>query len=192
MKKNTITAVFSAAVLLSAMCGCTAQTSDPANHAEPVQTATLSLGSEKTDYFNGYVKCDEFTYYADPNLWSYVNSLDDPCDIRMITDKDINSCGLSLFISDEKPQGETAEFKVLSVVNSDEIRSTGTLATAERTFYYYEWAVDETISARMYLADYDDKYICAYAESNNFGYVENKIADIFSMIKFPDTEGTTK
>ena len=43
----------------------------------------------------------------------------------------------------------------------------------------------------MYLADYNDKYICAYAESNSFGYVENKIADILSMIKFPEDEEAT-
>ena len=191
MKKNTITAVFSAAVLLMTMCGCTAQNADPTAHSEPVQTATIPLDKEKTNYFNGYIKSNDFSYFADPNLWAYVNSSDDTCEIRMITGKDINQCGLSLFVSDEKSQSETAELKVLSVVNREEILSTGTLATADRTFYYYEWSVDDDINARMYLADYNDKYICAYAESNSFGYVENKIADILSMIKFPEDEEAT-
>ena len=93
MKKNTITAVFSAAVLLMTMCGCTAQNADPTAHSEPVQTATIPLDKEKTNYFNGYIKSNDFSYFADPNLWAYVNSSDDTCEIRMITGKDINQCG---------------------------------------------------------------------------------------------------
>jgi hypothetical protein len=188
MKKNSFTAVLSAAVLLATMCGCTAQKADPTAQTEPIQTATIPLNKEKTNYFNGYIKNIDFSYYAEPNLWAYVNSPDDTCELRMITGKDINKCGLSLFMSDEKPQSETAELKVLSIVNRDEILSTGTLATADRTFYYYEWTIDDELNARMYIADCDDKYICAYAESNSFGYVENKIADVLSMIKLPEEE----
>ncbi|MBR5682492.1 MAG: hypothetical protein IKW96_04300 [Ruminococcus sp.] len=188
MKKYTFTAVLSSAVLLAAMCGCTAQNADNTAHTEPIQTATISLNKEKTDYFNGHVKSNDFSYYADPNLWAYVNSPEDTCELRMITGKDINNCGLSLFMSNEKSQGETAELKVLSVVNKEEILSTGTLVTADRTFYYYEWTVDDDLNARMYIADCGDKYICAYAESNSFGYVENKIADVLSMIKLPEEE----
>lgn len=192
MKKSTLTSIISASILLATMCGCTAQQTSNNYHAEPAQSSTIPVVKEKSDYFNGTVKSNGFSYFADPNLWSYVNSPDDTCELRMITDKDITNCGISLFISDEKSQDETAESKVLSIVNKDEIRSTGTLATADRTFYYYEWAIDDDTNARTYLSDYNDKYLCAYAESNNFGYVDNKIADILSMIKLPEEEGKTK
>ncbi len=190
MNKNTITAFLAASAVFVSLCGCVEQQNSTTTNAPASQSDTITLRKEKTNYFNGTVKNPEFSYFADPALWSYVNSPSDTCELRMITGKDTLTCGVSVFISDEKEKDQSAELKVLSIVNKEEILSTGPLATVGRTFYYYEWAVDEEINARVYLADYGDKYVCAYSECNNFGFVEGKIADLLSTLKLHEETAT--
>lgn len=189
MNKKTIASFFAATALFMTMCGCVEKQDDYASYnAKPGQSSTISPRKNKTRYYNGKISNNDFYYYADPALWSYVNSPKDTCDLRMITDKDIISCGVSIFLSDENERDQSAELKVLSVVNKEEVISTGPLATADRTFYYYEWTVDEDIHARMYLADYKDRYICAYTESNNYSYVDGKIAELLSSLTMIEKE----
>lgn len=196
MNKKILTAILAAAVLGN-MCGCTEKTTSPSENGTDinvqsetkVQEATVPISPETLQYQNGNVIGPDFSYYADPSLWKFTNSSTDTCDLRMLADKDFTTCGISIFSSDEKNDGQSAQLKVLSVVNRDEMISQGTLVTSSLTFYYYEWTIDNETNARTYLADYgNDKYICLYAESTNFGITDVKLADILSTLKLEKTE----
>ena len=189
MNKNILTVILAAAVL-GTMCGCiendtshSDQTTDQTVQEDTtVPEETISVIKETFQYKNGTVIGPDFSYYADPVLWKATNSGTDTCDFRMSADRDFTTCGISIFTSDERTQ--PAQLKVLSVVNRDDIISQGTLVTASLNFYYYEWPIDNDTNARTYLADYgDNKYICLYAESTNFGLVDVKLADILSSLK---------
>lgn len=190
MNKKIITAIFAAAVISTALCGCSRQKPYvPSNEqAASEQAEKLAVKKEKITYNKGNVTCSDFSFFADPALWNYTESSDDTCDFRMKAYKDLTTCGVSLFSSDEKVTGQDAQMKVLSVINNADVVSTGTLATADRTFYYYEYSINEDLHARTYIADNNDKYICAYVESNNFGYIDGKIADLLSSIQLTDAK----
>ncbi|WP_297960519.1 hypothetical protein [uncultured Ruminococcus sp.] len=178
MKKHLF-AVLAAAAALSCLCGCTSEK----NSSQSPSSAVLStISRDDTQYDSGNYSGEGFTLYAEPRLWKYRSSDNDTCDLRMITDKDIITCGISVYTDMSDHGGKSAEETVDSQ-NSEAVLSKGSLATAKLSFCYYEWAVDEYTRARTYYADIDGGYLCVYAESTNFGYVDVKIADLLSGLK---------
>ena len=190
MNKKIITAILAAAAISAALCSCSGQKPyvPSSEHSASVQAEKLALKKENITYNKGNVTCSDFSFFADPSLWTYTESSDDTCDFRMKAYKELTTCGVALFSSDEKTPGQDAQTKVLSVINNADVVSTGTLATADRNFYYYEYSINEDLHARTYIADNNDKYICAYVESNNFGYIDGKIADLLSSIELADAK----
>jgi len=188
MNKNTIISIISAIVLSTSFCGCTKQKSyvPSESPAATEQGTKIELKKEVLSYNKGNVTCDDFNFFADPTIWNYTDASDDICDFRMKAAKELTICGITLFRSEEQRNGNDAQFKVLSVINDDDVVSTGTLATADRNFYYYEWSINEDLHGRTYIADCGNNYLCAYAESNNFGFVDGKIAELLSSIKLAD------
>ena len=193
MKKHRITAVIGAVLLLAALCGCTDQdgisapSSESSTEASADVIVTESVRSS-TSYENGTYSGEGFSMYADPNIWRYNgDNTNAACDLQLITDKDINTCGISVYVSDDDHGGKSAQNIVMEANNPD-ITFTGAAATAAMTFYYYEWAIDDNTHGRTYFADYGDKYLCVYAESTNFGYVESKISELLGSIKLTENK----
>ena len=169
------------------LCGCNEKNSSDENKTAPQTAAeTVAVQHDDTSYDNGTYSGTGFSLYADPRIWAYKTSDDDSCDLHMITDKDIVSCGISVYISDDDHGGKTAQEIVASESENENIIYSGPLATSSFTFYFYEWVIGEETNGRMYFADYGDKYICIYAESTNFGFVDVKIADLLSTLKVTD------
>ena len=123
-----------------------------------------------------------YSLYADPAIWEYTGGQDDaPCDLQLRSGGGANTCGVSVYVSNDDHGGKSAQDIVMND-NDERIIYTGALATTALTFYYYEWTIDEEKHGRTYFADYDGKYLCVYAESPNFGYVESKIADLLGVM----------
>lgn len=187
MPKYTFTAILSAGTIAFSLCGCNEKTSSNTKSPAPQPTTTAVIQHDDTTSFdNGSYSGTGFSLYADPRIWAFKEKKDDICDLRMITDKDIVSCGVSVYISDDDHDGKTAQEIVDEQSKNDNIVYTGPLATSSFTFYFYEWEKDENTRARTYLADHGDKYICVYAESSNFNFVDVKIADLLSTLKITD------
>ncbi len=184
MKSHSFKAFIAALLIAAAMCGCEKKsTSDEKQTTQPI---TAAVHDENTSFDNGTYSGKGFSLYADPRIWAYKSSENDTCDLRMITDKDIVSCGVSVYISDDDHGGKTAQEIVEEASKNDNIVYTGPLSTAAFSFFFYEWTVDEDTRARTYFADCGDKYLCVYAESSNFGFVDVKIADLLSTLKVND------
>ncbi|WP_024860902.1 hypothetical protein [Ruminococcus flavefaciens] len=193
MKNNSLKAVLAASMLLFTLCSCTDPygVTPPSSEISTTEASANTVLTEKVStnakYENGSYSGEGFSLYADPNIWRFIGSQSDaPYDLQLITDKDINTCGISVYVSDDDHGGKSAQNIVMEANNSD-IIFTGAAATAAMTFYYYEWAIDDETHGRTYFADYgDNKYLCAYAESNNFGYMDGKITDLLSSIKLTE------
>ena len=170
------------------LCGCNEKKSSDENGSAPQPAAeTVAVQHDDTSFDNGTYSGTGFSLYADPRIWAYKTSDDDPCDLHMITDKDIVSCGISVYISDDDHGGKTAQEIVASASEDENIIFSGPLVIPGFTFYFYEWNIAEETNGRMYFADHGDKYICIYAESTNFGFVDVKITDLLSTLKVDDT-----
>ena len=192
MKKHSISAVMAASLLLFTLGSCTDKDSimPPSESTTEAASKSVLAGNARSNakYENGTYSGDGFSLYADPNIWKFSGSqTDTTCDLQLIVNKDINSCGISFYVSDDDHGGKSAQDIVMNN-NNDDIIFTGAAATSAMTFYYYEWAIDENIHGRNYFADYGDRYLCAYAESSNFGLVENKISDLFTTIKLTENQ----
>ncbi|HOA00219.1 hypothetical protein [Ruminococcus sp.] len=183
MKKHRFTAVTAALALLPALCGCTdgkssSSDSSPVSSDSQVSSETASAAKNGAAYSDGTYSGEGFSLYADPAIWEYTGDQDDaPCDLQLRSGGGANTCGVSVYVSDDDHGGKSAQDIVMND-NDERIIYTGALATTALTFYYYEWTIDEEKHGRTYFADYDGKYLCVYAESPNFGYVESKIADL--------------
>lgn len=190
MNNKTIMSVLAASALLLSMCSCTeteAPSASSAAESSSVQTVMTTQAHEKSEYSDGNYSGDGFTMFADPVLWQFIGSDSDTAyDLKMITDRDFVTLGLSVY-TDANENGKTAQEIVMSADNKA-ILSTGALSTAKLSFYYYEWAVDEETRARNYFADLDGRYLCVYAESTNFGFVDSKIADLLSGITLTEKQ----
>ena len=185
MQKYTFTALLSAGTIALSLCGCNEKTSSNTKTPAP-QPTTAAVLHDDTSFDNGTYSGTGFALYADPRIWTFREKNDDTCDLRMMTDKDIVSCGISVYISDDDHGGKTSQEIVDEQSKNNNIVFTGPLATSVCTFYFYEWEIDENTHARTYFADHGDKYICVYAESSNFGFVDVKIADLLSTLKITD------
>ena len=200
MKKLHFTAIMAAALMAVSLCSCLdkkentsrEQNANSASEASTEVTTSappvpLAASDEKVEYKNGNYISESFSMYAEPNIWQYDDSASVanggamPCDLKMVTDRDFTTCGLNVYVS-ENTEGKTAQ-EIIDAEDSTAIVFTGSLATGKYTFYYYEWAVNDDLHCRSYLADFGEKYLCVYAESSNFGYVEGKIADVLQSIK---------
>lgn len=188
MKKIYFKAVFAAALMAVSLFSCNnKKTAAPEKEQPASSSATIAASAETVEYKNGNYITDSFSMYADPNIWAYDGSASVtesgamPCCLKMVTDRDFTTCGLNVYTS-ENSDGKSAQ-EVINAENSKDIVFTGTTATGKYTFYYYEWAANDTLHCRSYLADFGDKYLCVYAESSNFGYVEGKIAEVLQSIK---------
>lgn len=182
MKKSTLKAIFAASAMPLILCSCTGDKGNSSLSEPSVQSEIVTGAHAKSEYNNGSYTGSGFSLYADPKIWSYSGSADSSCDLYIITDKDFASCGISVYISDDDHGGKTAR-EIVMTNNNETILSTGSLTTAAFSFYYYEWAVDDDIRARSYFADHGGNYLCVYAESSNFGYVDGKIAELLTSIK---------
>lgn len=187
MKKHRITATIAASMLLFTLGSCTDQygITPPAESTTETTSKTVLYDNVRSNakYENGTYSGDGFSLYADPNIWKFNGGNSEaPCDLQLITDKDINSCGLSVYVSNDDHGGKSAQDIVFGADNPD-IIFTGAAATSAMTFYYYEWAIDDNTHGRTYFGDFGSRYLCIYAESTNFGLVENKIADLLSSLK---------
>ena len=188
MQKHTFTALIAACTMALSLCGCNEKKSSDENGSAPQPAAeTVAVQHDDTSFDNGTYSGTGFSLYADPRIWAYKTSDDDPCDLHMITDKDIVSCGISVYISDDDHGGKTAQEIVASASEDENIIFSGPLVIPGFTFYFYEWNIAEETNGRMYFADHGDKYICIYAESTNFGFVDVKITDLLSTLKVDDT-----
>ena len=192
MKNNSLKAVLAASMLLFTFGSCTDQygINPPSSEISATEESSKIVLTEKVTtnakYENGTYSGNGFSMYADPNIWRFIGSQSDaPYDLQLITDKDINTCGISVYVSDDDHGGKSAQ-NIVMEANAPDIVFTGAAATAATTFYYYEWAIDDENHGRTYFADYGDKYLCAYAESNNFGYMDGKITDLLSSIKLTE------
>ncbi len=197
MNKIRFTAVIAAALMAASMCSCLDKKEDTSNKPSASEASTegttsappvpVSPLAEKIEYTSGNYISESFSLYAEPNIWQYddsvsvTNSGAMPCDLKMVTDRDFTTCGIRVYVAENK-DGKSAQ-EAISAENNDNIIFTGTAATSKCTFYYYEWAANDDLHCRSYLADFGGKYLCVYAESTNFGYVEGKITEILSSIK---------
>ncbi|SEH54986.1 hypothetical protein SAMN02910265_01357 [Ruminococcus flavefaciens] len=199
MKKLHFTAVIAAALMAVSLCSCLDKKNDTSDTNASAASEASTEGTtsappvpmspviENTEYKNGNYKSHSFSMYAEPNIWKYDSSETVteggamPCDLKMVTDRDFTTCGLKIYVA-ENTDGKSAQ-EAISSENNDNIIFTGTTATAKCTFYYYEWAANDDLHCRSYLADFGGKYLCVYAESTNFGYVEGKITEILSSIR---------
>lgn len=199
MNKIHFTAIITAALMSVSMCSCLEKKEDTSNKPAPSATEASAEGTtsappvpvspltEKIEYKSGNYISESFSLYAEPNIWQYDDSASVKdggalsCDLKMVTDMDFTTCGLKVYTAENK-SGISAQ-ETINAENSTAIVFTGSLATGKNTFYYYEWAANDNMHCRSYLADFGDKYLCAYAESSNFGYVESKIADVLQSIK---------
>ena len=188
MKKHIFTAVTAAAALLS-LCSCTSgksSTVSPSSAfvttASPSSVVVTKVSRGDTQYDSGTYSGSDFSLYADPYLWAYRTDDNDTCDLRMITDGGFVTCGISIYTSDDDYGGKSARDIVMSNDNPSVVL-TGALSTVPITFYYYEWEMNEDTHARTYFGDLDGRYLCIYAESTNFGYVDGKIAELLSGLK---------
>lgn len=184
MKKHLFTTVLAAFTITLSLCSCKEKSSPDKNTSS--QPITTAAHDDSASYINGTYSGKGFSLYAEPRIWTFRSQNNDSCDLRMITDRDFTTCGISVYISDDDHGGKTAQEIVEEASKNENIVFSGPLATSAFTFYFYEWAVDETTHARTYFADYGDKYLCVYAESTNFGYVDVKIADLLSTLKMTD------
>ena len=188
---HRITAIFAAAALLFTLGSCTENQSSSAPDSTAEATSKTVLYDNvrsNAKYENGTYSGEGFSLYADPNIWQFCgDNPDAPCDLKLKTDKDINSCGISVYVSDDDHGGKSAQDIVMNA-NNEDIIFTGAAATPAMTFYYYEWAIDDNTHGRTYFGDYGSRYLCAYAESTNFGYVENKISDLLGSIKLTENK----
>jgi hypothetical protein len=199
MNKIHFTAIITAALMSVSMCSCLEKKEDTSNKPVPSATEASAEGTtsappvpvspltEKIEYKSGNYISESFSLYAEPNIWQYDDSASVKdcgalsCDLKMVTDRDFTTCGLKVYTAENK-SGISAQ-ETINAENSTAIFFTGSLATGKYNFYYYEWAANDNMHCRSYLADFGDKYLCAYAESSNFGYVESKIADVLQSIK---------
>lgn len=185
MKKLDLAASLTAALMAVSLFSCNDK--KPAAEKEKSKPAPAAVSEENVEYQNGNYISDSFKMYADPNIWQYDSSASVttggsmPCFLKMITDREFTTCGLNVYVSENK-DGKSAQ-EAIDAENSKDIVFTGTTATAKYTFYYCEWAANDNLHCRSYLADLGEKYLCVYAESSNFGYVEGKIAEVLSSIK---------
>ncbi len=184
MKKHFFTAVLAACAITLSLCSCKEKSSSDKKASS--QPMTAAYRDDSASYDNGTYSGKGFSLYAEPKIWAFRSKDDDSCDLRMITDRDFTTCGISVYISNDDHGGKTAQEIVEEASKNENIVFSGPLATSAFTFYFYEWAVDGTTHARTYFADYGDKYLCIYAESSNFGYVDVKIADLLSTLKMTD------
>ena len=180
MKKHIFTAVTAAAALLS-LCSCTSgKSSSTVSPSSSAVVTTVSRGD--TQYDSGTYSGRDFSLYADPYLWTYRTDDNDTCDLRMITDGGFVTCGISIYTCDDDYGGKSA--RDITMSNDDpSVVLKGALSTVPITFYYYEWEMNEDTNARTYFGDLDGCYLCIYAESTNFGYVDGKIAELLSGLK---------
>ena len=191
MKKHRITAFIAASMLFFTLVSCMEK--KPASSSESTtEAASKTVLAENVrsnaKYENGTYSGEGFSLYADPNIWQFCgDNADAPCDLQLKTDKDINSCGISVYVSDDDHGGKSAQDIVMNS-NNDDIIFKGAAATSAMTFYYYEWAIDDNTHGRTYFGDYSGRYLCAYAESTNFGYVESKISDLLGSIKLTENK----
>jgi hypothetical protein len=188
MKKHRLTAVAAACALLTALCGCadgksgSSDSSPVSSDFAPVSAETVTAPQGSADYSDGTYSGEGFSLYADPAIWEYTGGQEDsPCDLQLRSGGGANTCGVSVYVSDDDHGGKSAQDIVMNA-DDERIVYTGALATTALTFYYYEWAIDEEKHGRTYFADYGDSYLCVYAESINFGYVESKIADLLGSM----------
>ena len=187
MKKYRITAVMAASLMLFTMGSCMEKKAAPNSSESSTEAASDVIMTENVrsgaKYENGTYSGEGFSLYADPNIWKWNgDNSEAPCDLQLIVDKEINTCGISVYVSDDDHGGKSAQDIVMNADNKD-IVFTGAAATSAMTFYYYEWAIDDNTHGRTYFADFNGKYLCAYAESANFGYVESKISELLGSIK---------
>ena len=146
MKKYFFTAVLAACAITFSLSGCKEKSSsDKKASSQPV---TAAARDESTSYSNGTYSGNGFSLYAEPRIWAFRSKNDDSCDLRMITDRDFTTCGISVYLSDDDHDGKTAQEIVEEASKNENIVSTGPLVTSAFSFYYYEWAVDETTHAR--------------------------------------------
>ena len=183
MKKHLIKAALAACVMLAAPCSC-AESKGSVSETAPAPQEIVTAPQGSAEYSNGTYSGEGFSLYADPSMWKYSGG-EGSCDLMLNTTNDINSCGISVYVSDDDHGGKSAQEIVMGADN-DSIVFTGALATAACTFYYYEWAISDDLHGRTYFTDYGDKYLCVYAESSNFGYVENKIADLLGSLELSE------
>lgn len=187
MKIHRITAVTAASLLLFTMGSCMEKKAAPASSESLTESTSKTVLAENVrsnaKYDNGTYSGKGFSLYADPNIWKFNgDDKNAPCDLQLIVDKEINTCGISVYVSDDDHGGKSAQDIVMNAENPD-IIFTGAAATSAMTFYYYEWEIDDNTHGRTYFADFNEKYLCAYAESTNFGYVESKISELLGSIK---------
>ncbi|MBQ6170610.1 MAG: hypothetical protein IJK30_11715 [Ruminococcus sp.] len=183
MKKHRLTAAVTACMMLAVLCGC-AESKGSVSETAPVSQEIVTAPQGSAEYSDGTYSGEGFSLYADPSIWKYSGG-EGTCDLLLNTNNDINSFGISIYVSDDDHGGKSAQDIVMN--NNDErIIYTGALATTALTFYYYEWAISDALHGRTYFADYGDKYLCVYAESTNFGYVENKIADLLGSLELSE------
>ena len=181
MKKHYITAALSAALLLFALCSCTDAKSSSYLSSSKAETPTGVRSS--AEYSSGTYSGDGFSLYADPKIWRFNDSQTEAsCDLQMITDRDFVTCGISVYTDPDSHGGRSPQ-EIVAAADSENVVSTGSLATASTTFYYYEWEIDKNTHGRSYYSLTDGRYLCVYAESTNFGYVDGKIADLLGSIK---------
>lgn len=186
MKKHRITAAIAASALLFTLGSCMEK-----KPASPLESTTESTSKaviytnvrSNASYENGTYSGEGFSLYADPKIWKFNGSQADAhCDLEMITDRDFVTCGLSVYTDNDDHGGKSAQ-EIVASADSEAVISTGSLATASLNFYYYEWEIDENTHGRTYFSDIDGRYLCVYAESTNFGYVDGKIVDLLGSIK---------
>lgn len=183
MKKHRLTAAVTACMMLAVLCGC-AESKGSVSETAPVSQEIVTAPQGSAEYSDGTYSGEGFSLYADPSIWKYSGG-EGTCDLLLNTNNDINSLGISIYVSDDDHGGKSAQ-EIVMGADDDSIIFTGALATASCTFYFYEWEKDEELHCRTYFADYGDKYLCVYAESTNFGYVENKIADLLGSLELSE------
>ena len=183
MKKHRLTAVLAACVITAVLCGC-AESKGSVSETAPVSQEIVTVPHGSAEYSDGTYSGEGFSLYADPSIWKYSGG-EGTCDLLLNTNNAINSFGISIYVSDDDHGGKSAQ-EIVMGAEDDSIIFTGALATASCTFYFYEWAISDALHGRTYFADYGDKYLCVYAESTNFGYVENKIADLLGSLELSE------